>query len=341
MKRILVFNVNWLGDVLFSTAVIRNLRRNYPDSFLACAVPGRCYQILKGNPYLDEIIIFDEKERHRGLMSKLKFISFLKGKQFDSVFLLHRSASRAFICWMAGIPERVGYYTRKRGFLLTKKIPAPRIDALHRIDYYLNLIEKAGLAVEDRYTDFTVSEEDKTFADDFLKKSRAADAFLAGINPGGNWMPKRWPKEHWAKLADHLAEKYRAKVVITGSAQDLPLAREIARMMKQEPVIACGALSLKQFGALAKRLDLFITADSGPMHIANAVGAKHIIALFGPTSPELTGPYPSKNVVVISRPAGCAVPCYVVNCKDNRCMKAITPEEVIEQIKLLKVTHGC
>ncbi|MDP3732674.1 MAG: glycosyltransferase family 9 protein, partial [Candidatus Omnitrophota bacterium] len=85
-----------------------------------------------------------------------------------------------------------------------------------------------------------------------------------------------------------------------------------------------------------KRLDLFITADTGPLHIANAAGTKRIIALFGPTSPEITGPYPLKNTVILSKDVGCKVPCYVVNCKDNRCMKAITPEEVIKEIKQIK-----
>src|SRR3989338_4850837 len=115
-KRILIFNVNWLGDVLFSTATIRNIRRNFPDSFIACVIPSRCYPILKDNPHLDEIIIFDEKDRHRGVLSKLDFVKSLREKKFDTVFLLHRSFRRALICRLAKIPQRFGYYTRKRGF---------------------------------------------------------------------------------------------------------------------------------------------------------------------------------------------------------------------------------
>ncbi|MCK9604707.1 MAG: glycosyltransferase family 9 protein, partial [Candidatus Omnitrophica bacterium] len=149
-KRILIFNVNWLGDVLFSTATIRNVRRNYPESYIACIIPSRCYPILKGNPYLDEVIIFDEKDRHKGILAKLNFISMLKNKKFDTVFLLHRSFSRALICRLAGIEQRIGYNTKKRSFLLTKKINMPKQDSLHRIDFYLNVIEKAGLRVEDR-----------------------------------------------------------------------------------------------------------------------------------------------------------------------------------------------
>lgn len=332
-KRILIFNVNWLGDVLFSTATIRNIQRNFPDSFIACIIPSRCYPVLKGNPQLNEIIIFDEKDRHRSLFAKLKFIRYLKSKRFDTVFLLHRSFSRALICWLTGIPQRIGYYTKKRSFLLTKNIIAPGKDTIHRIDYYLNIIEKAGLKLEDRFTEFFISEQDLKFVEDFLdKESISKNDFLVAINPGGNWFPKRWPKEYWASLADKLISEFGAKVIITGSVSDIGLVKEIKNLMKEKPIISCGIFNLTQLGALSKRLDLFITADTGPLHIANSIGTKKIIALFGPTSPKITGPYPLKNVIILSKDIGCKIPCYVVDCKDSRCMKAITVDDVIDTV---------
>lgn len=333
-KRILIFNVNWLGDVLFSTATLRNIRRNYPDSFIACIIPSRCYPILKGNPYLDEVIIFDEKERQRSSLAKLRFVQLLKTKKFDVVFLLHRSFTRALICRLAGIPERIGYYTKKRGFLLTKRITPVGRDTLHRIDYYLNIIEKAGLKVEDRYLEFFIDDKDANFIEEFLdKKSIGKDEFLVAINPGGNWLPKRWPQVHWAMLADKLITEFGAKIIITGNYADIYTAHKIRDLMKEKPIIASGVFNLKQLGALCKRLDLFITADTGPLHIANALGTKRIIALFGPTSPEITGPYPLKNTFILSKDVDCKIPCYVVRCKDNRCMKAVTPDDVIEKIR--------
>ncbi|HNW39033.1 MAG TPA: lipopolysaccharide heptosyltransferase II [Candidatus Omnitrophota bacterium] len=333
-KRILVFNVNWLGDVLFSTATIRNIRRNYPDSFLACVIPSRCYPILKGNPYLDEVIIFDEKDRHRGMLEKLHFVSLLKKRKFDTVFLLHRSFSRALICRLAGIKQRIGHYTRKRGFLLTKKIIPPARDSLHRIDYYLDVIEKSGLRVEDRYLDFYFTPADQEEVDNFFKKNLILPQdFVVAINPGGNWMPKRWPPDYWARLADKLISLTGVKVIITGSISDLLLAGKIKEAMRQVPLIACGVFNIKQLGALSKKVDLFITADTGPLHIANAVGAKKIIALFGPTAQNVTGPYPPVNVVVLQKSAGCRIPCYKVQCPDNRCMQAITPDDVLAQVK--------
>jgi len=334
LKRILIFNVNWLGDVLFSTAVIRNIRRNFPQAYIACAIPSRCYPVLKGNPYLDEVIIFDEKDRHKGLMAKMDFIRLLRAKGFDAVYLLHRSFSRALICRLAGIKERIGYHTHKRAFLLTKNIPVPHRDSMHRIDFYLNIIEKSGIKIEDRYLEFFMPEEDIKFVDDFLKKNSVEKGdLLAVLNPGGNWMPKRWPREYWAQLADRLILELGAKVVITGGYTDISLAEHIKKLMKEKPFVACGVFNIKQLGALAKRADVFVTADTGPMHIANSVGARKVIALFGPTSPLVTGPFPQNNAVVMFREVGCKIPCYVVDCKDNRCMKAVTPDDVFREVK--------
>lgn len=334
MKKILIFNVNWLGDVLFSTAVIRNIRHNYPGGFISCIIPSRCYPILKDNPHLDEILIFDEKEQHKGFLAQMEFIRLLKSKKFDAVFLLHRSFTRALICRLAGIPERIGYSTHKRAFLLTKKIAFPKKDSMHRIDYYLNIIEKSGLIIKDRHTDFFINKEDSEFVEDiFIKNSVAKQDFVAAINPGGNWLPKRWPKEYWAVLADRLISEFGAKVFITGSHKDLSLATHISQEMKEKPIIACGVLNIKQLGALLMRLDLFISADTGPIHIANALEVRKIIALFGPTAKQITGPRPEGNTIVLQKQIGCNIPCYEVNCKDNRCMKAITPDEVVEAIR--------
>ncbi len=332
-KRILIFNVNWLGDVLFSSATIRNIRRNYPDGYIACVIPSRCYPILRDNPYLDEIIIFDEKDRHKGMLSKFDFIKLLRSKKFDTVFLLHRSFSRALICRLAGINQRIGYHTKKRSFLLTKKINQPKKDSLHRIDYYLNVIEKSGLRIEDRYLDFFFKAEEENHVDNFLSKNSVGNNdLLIVLNPGGNWIPKRWPLDYWALLADKLITELKAKVIISGSITDLPLANKIKENMKEAPLIACGVFNIKHLGVLASRADVFITADSGPLHIANAVGAKKIIAIFGPTSKEITGPHPATNVIILQKDIGCLIPCYKVNCKDNRCMKAVSPQEVFAEV---------
>jgi lipopolysaccharide heptosyltransferase II len=330
-KRVLIFNVNWLGDVLFSTAVIRNIRRNYPDSFIACVIPKRCYPVLEANPYLDEVIFFDERETHRSLSSRLRFVRMLRKKKFDTVFLLHRSFSRAPLGRLAGIRQRIGYDSARRGFLLTRKIALPAVDSMHRIDYYLNIVEKAGLKVHDRNTDFVVEDKDRKAVDEFLQAQGVNRAdILVGINAGGNWDLKRWPPGYWSELADKTVDEFWAKVIITGGPLDVELAGRIRSGMKHEAIIACNVFNLKQLGALCGKLDLFITADTGPMHIANASGAKKIIAIFGPTSIDITGPRPADNTVALQKDVGCRIPCYKLECRDNKCMRAILPDEVLD-----------
>lgn len=329
-KKILIFNVNWLGDVLFSTAAIRNIRYNYPESYIACIIPARCHDILEGNPHLDEIILFDERGKDKSILSKIRFTLFLKNKKFDTVFILHRSFTRALICYLAKIPERIGYYTKRRAWLLTKNINPLGLHAMHRLDYYLNIVAQSGLKIKDRFTEFYVSEKDLAYSEKFLRDNAVNNKdFLVGLNPGGNWGPKRWPAEHFATLADRLVKEFSAQIIITGGKKDLKLAKKILSLMKKKAILACGVFDLKQLGALCKRLDLFITADTGPLHIANAVGAKKIIALFGPTHPTITGPFPMNKVAIISKDVGCSIPCYKVRCRDNRCMSLITPEEVL------------
>ncbi len=334
-KRILIFNVNWLGDVLFSTAAIRNIRDNYPDSYIACIIPERCAPVIKHNPHLNEIIFFDERLAHKSTVEKLKFVRLLKAKKFDVAILLHRSFTRALLCRLAGIRQRIGYSTRKRAFLLTKQVkPPPKNAILHRIDYYLRVIEEAGFTVTSRRTELFFSKADKAHLDSFLSAQGVGpDDKLIGINPGGNWLLKRWLVENWARLADRLIEELGVKVIITGDKSDADLGSAVKKLMKQVPIFGWGALGLLQFAALCKRLDIFITADTGPMHIANSVGTKQIIALFGPTHSAVTGPYPLGSSIVLQKDVGCPVPCYVVGCKDNRCMKAITVEEVFQKVK--------
>ena len=149
--------------------------------------------------------------------------------------------------------------------MLTKKIIPPAVDSLHRIDYYLDIVERGGFRVEDRYLEFYYSDFDRERVSEFLKEhSIKKGNFLVVINPGGNWLLKRWPKEYWAQLSDELIERFGAKIVISGGDKDIALANRIKEMMKHKPTISCGVFNIKQLGALAKESSLFITADTGP-----------------------------------------------------------------------------
>ncbi|MDD5136731.1 MAG: lipopolysaccharide heptosyltransferase II [Candidatus Omnitrophica bacterium] len=337
-KRILIVNVNWIGDTLFSTPFIRAVRDAYPDSYIACLLHPRCVEMLELNPRLDEIIIYDEEGVHKGLFGKLALIASLRKKRFDTAFLLHGSFTKAFIAFLAGIKERVGYPTKKRQMLLTKVVEAPS-EELHKVEYFLNIARAYGLAPKSVSYEFFIDDSHKRFIAGLLRESGVSEGDrIVVLCPGGNWDPKRWPKENFAALADTLAKEYGVRIVISGARKDLRLAEEIRGMMKAKPIIIAGRMTLKELGALFLHAGLVIANDSGPMHLAVAMKAR-TIALFGPTSPAITGPYGEGRYKVISKNDTCDIPCYDVTCRDNRCMAAIKVEDVLKEAKEALMTN--
>jgi len=332
-KRILIVEVNWIGDVLFSTPFIRAVREANPDSYIACLAHPRCAEILEGNPRLSEIITYDEEGAHRSLIGKLKLVAGLRSKRFDTAFVLHRSFTKALLVMLAGIPERIGYATKNRSRILTKPIDEPAED-IHKVEYFLNIARSSGISPKSVSYEFFVTGADRAYAAALLKTGlvEAGDKVVV-MCPGGNWDPKRWPKENYAALADKLIERYGVKVVMAGAKKDVKLAEDIKQAMKNSPIIACGRTTLKQLGALFELSDLVVANDTGPMHLAVAMKAD-TIALFGPTSPELTGPYGEANYRVISKNKTCDVPCYDVTCAASRCMEAIAVDDVVKEAEI-------
>ena len=331
MKKILIVSVNWIGDVLFTTPFIRAVREAKPDSHIACLVHPRCAEMLDPNPRIDELILYDEEGIHRSLAGKIRLVSELKNRAFDTVFILHRSFTKALITYLAGIKERIGYATKHRSWLLTLAVEEPPANT-HKVEYFLGLARSAGIELKGPPSyEFQAQDQDRKFAASLLRGHGVDEADRVVILcPGGNWDPKRWPKENFASLGDMLAGKPGLKIVISGAAKDAGLADSIAKMMRVKPVITCGATSLASLAALFEKASLVIANDTGPMHLAVAAGAP-TIALFGPTSPAITGPYGEGNYRVISKHESCDIPCYDFSCKDNKCMRAIGVDEVFRE----------
>ncbi|MGE5279620.1 MAG: lipopolysaccharide heptosyltransferase II [Deltaproteobacteria bacterium] len=330
-EKIIVVEVNWLGDILFSTPALRALRRDHPRAYIAVLVVPRGKQVLSGNPYIDELIIFDEEKRHRGWRGKWRLVRDLKIRRFTLAYILRPSVSRTLLLWLAGVKRRIGF-DRKAPFLLTEAVAPPQDARMHRGDVYYYLVERQKIPAGERFCDFYVAPADRVYIDDFLRlRGCGRGRSFAALHVGGNWEPKRWPKDSFAELVRRLREEYDVQAVISGSVLDDPLAREIADALATKPVIACGQTTLRQLGALFERAAVVVSADSGPLHVAAAVKAR-VIGLFGPTDPVVTGPLGLGDLAIL-RPAemSCAVPCYERACPDNRCMKAITVDQVLEE----------
>ncbi|MBI2870087.1 MAG: lipopolysaccharide heptosyltransferase II [Candidatus Omnitrophica bacterium] len=297
--KILIYNVNWRGDVLFSAPAIRAIKRFYPGSRITCLVTPRCRDILKSNPDVAHIISFDER-RNRSLSEIWAFIRSLKKQSFDMVFLFHRSFSRALMMRLAGIPQRIGYATKRRGFLLTRAVEPPKVP-VHKVDYFLGLARACGADASDRFYRFYLESGDESRADELLRaEGIRPDRPLVVINPGGNWTPKRWPPGRYAELARLFVERTGYQVVITGAPKDQALGEEVKLGSAPGVISLCGKTSLGELGGVMRRAQLVVANDTGPMHIAVGVGAP-TLALFGPTRPELTGPIGPHAHVLSSR----------------------------------------
>ena len=332
MNRILVFTTNWLGDALFLTPFVSTLKENFPEAYLAVLVVPRVKDVFQTNPYVDKIIIYSERNKRMSLGARLGLILKLRREKFDSAFIIKPSLTRTILLKLSGIKKIIGFDNLKNRFLLSVRVPQPR-KPLHRIDYFLTILEFLGLKVNRRRYVFFTSDEDRVYIQDlFLQKKINRNLPLFVINPGANWFPKRWPEENFAELIKRIKQRLSVNIVVSGAARDRILATKIINKTGEGVFDFTGETSIGQLGALMQEADLVISADSGPMHIAAAVGAR-LIALFGPTSPVITGPYPLGNHIIIQKDVGCKIPCYEKNCQDYRCMKAITVGEVIDKIE--------
>jgi heptosyltransferase II len=328
MKRILVIEPNWLGDILFTTPAIRALRKSNPGAFIAVMAHPRCREMLEDNPNIDELIIFDERSSHRSLLQKISFIFKLRKSQFDTVISFHRSMSKMLIARLAGINRRVGYYTKKRSWLLTDYIKEDN-RIIHRVEYFLGVLKRIGIDDAGKAYDFYIPESAVKEADDILERAGLhKDEEFFVINPGGNWPQKRWPKQNYAMLCKKLNAVYNIRILITGAKKDIVLASDIIGLSGNYAVDICGSTNLKQLASVMQRAKLVVANDTGPMHMAVSQKTP-VVALFGPTSPKITGPYGDGKYTVLHKWSDCAIPCYKV-CRDCRCMDAVSVDDVID-----------
>jgi len=333
-ERIVIVEVNWLGDVLFSTPAIRAIRKKHPGAYIAALVVPRCKVLLLGNNYLDEVIVLDEEGRYKGFGGKLRLARDLKVRHFNIAYIFRPSLTRTLCLFLAGVRRRIGFVTTKTACLLTERVVFPK-DKMHRADIYYYLVTGSRIPSGERYCDYFVSPDDRDFIEDFLRKHRLGqEKNLVTLHVGGNWDLKRWPKERFAQLIDVLKENYQMDVVISGAYSEYGLAEGIASLTRSKPFIACGLTTLKQLGVLFQKSSIVISADSGPLHVAAAVGAR-VLSLYGPTSPELTGPLSRDELPILCgrQAPACQVPCYNLECKDNVCMSSITVEQVVGELE--------
>ena len=330
MERILIVNVNWLGDAVLTTPVFKALKEHYPSSYLACMCVERVREVFESNPYINEVIVFDEKSTHKSIMSKLRFILHLRKKRFDKAFFIHRSFTRVLICFLAGIKERTGYARIKNFFVINNRVKKP-LNLVHRQEHYLYLFEAQGVVFKDKTPRFFIKEDIRDAIKKTLEPITKHHAFIIGINPSANWVLKRWPSGNFAKLADRLIKENNAAILFVGANKDSAVVDEVIGKMEEKPYNFCGKTSIAELGALMSHMNIFISNDSGPAHLAASLGVNTLV-IFGPTSAKVTSPL-GRSVSIIKKDSGCNIPCYNSECLENVCLTQLTSSEVYDEVK--------
>ncbi|MBU4208531.1 MAG: lipopolysaccharide heptosyltransferase II [Proteobacteria bacterium] len=337
IKRILIRATNWVGDAIITTPAIRAVRKNFPEAKISLLAKPWVAPIFYNNPYIDNILLYDAAGKHKGLSGIPRLSRELRKKNFDIAILFQNAFEAALIAFWAGIPNRLGYNTDARSLLLTHCIRLkPAMKRVHQIDYYLGILEGASLKSDGRQLTLVVTDEERKHTEEILAKHGiTGEDRLIGINPGAVFgSAKRWFPERYATLGVRLQEYSGARIAIFGGPGEKALGQYISELMESRCVNFCGKTSLREAIALIERCQLFITNDSGLMHVAAALDTPQI-AIFGSTDYVTTRPSSPKSQI-IRVPVPCS-PCLKPDCPiDHRCMKNITVEMVYDAaVKLL------
>lgn len=324
----LVVTPTWIGDTAMSAPFFASLRRAHPEARVAAAGGPWTSGLLRSFPWIDQVLSLDAG-KWSGFFSLKRM---LRGETVDYAWILPNSFRAALMTKWAGARRRIGYGTDSRGWLLSDRVVPPR-DITHLVDRYLYLLEAQGHETRAQVDDFCITPEAQQFAENLLNPYRAmSSAPSVGIHPGAFFgESKTWPLEHFKTLIHQLVDSGVAQVFILGGPDEIELAGKLNAMSGGRAVNLAGKDTLETLPALLSRLDVFISGDTGPLHVAALVKTA-TIALFGPTDYRQTGPRGPRSRV-IHQALDCS-PCFARTCPlgHHDCMKRITPEEVANEV---------
>jgi heptosyltransferase-2 len=358
-EKILVRGVNWLGDAVMSTPALMRLREAKPQAHIGMVTPAKLAELWQAHPAIDEIIPFTKTDGSGNLSKRLR------AGGYQTAIIFPNSFRSAFECWLAGIPQRIGFGGGGRTVLLTQVVPRRREEipmhkrstvevrklvsetpdkprdrfpmSGHHLHAYLRLTTAMGASASPTPPRIAVTpEETEVFR---RKHGIADDVPIVGLNPGAEYGPaKRWPADYFIQAASRVESMQLCRWIITGASADASLANEIATgIQKERPLVRlhnlAGRTSLRELCVALELCAVVLTNDTGPMHLAAAVGTPVVIP-FGSTSPELTGPGvpgDERHRLVLGQ-APCA-PCFRRECPiDLRCLRSITPETASAEV---------
>lgn len=324
---------NWLGDLVMATPILADLRRHWPDAKITAMCQGVIGQVIQEDPNIDNLFIFKRPKGWMNRQSQHELIEPLKKGDYDLGILLTNSLSSAWWFWIGNVQNRIGYATHWRSLFLNSPIPFPsQRETQHLVMTYKMLLEPLGIPVSDTPPRLYLTHEElHTVKEKLYHAGVQPSDGLIGINPGAAYgSAKCWLPERFKELSQRLLKFPNVKIIFFGDKAGQSLVDAICADFSDRVINCAGKTTLRELMALIQSCHLFLTNDSGPMHIASALGIP-LIALFGSTSDTATGPYSGGHV--IHKHVSCS-PCYRRVCPiDFRCMTRIGVDEVYQEIQ--------
>ena len=327
--RILIIHTAFIGDIVLSTPLIKKIKDTYPDSDITYVTTPSGEAILKNNPHLNNIIVYDKRGEHKGISGVWQLGKRLRYENFNMVITPHRYLRSSILSWLSRSPIRKGYDLASGSCLFTEKIKYDRTK--HEVEKLLSFVAPEN---KKRYEiELYPGEKEKMKGDNLWKENLLEDKKVVVLAPGSKWFTKQWPVEYFNKLAESLKKLSNVRLIVVGGKDEINLPIE-----KENIIDMRGKTSLLELADILSRADVVVTNDSSPIHIASAFKKPKIFALFGPTI-EKFGFFPwSLNSKVFQVDGLKCRPCGIhggKSCPEKhfKCMRDILPEEVFNEIK--------
>lgn len=331
-RNIIVRMPNWIGDMVMATPILSELRKAYPRARITAMCRAPICDLLREDPEVDELFCFSKTSSFSRRSDKKNIVEKLRHGKYDLGILLTHSLSSAWWFWQGNVKTRLGYDCNGRRLLLNCPVPLPaNIEKQHLVVTYKMLLEPLGIPVSNSPPRLFLADKEVADAKVLLHQHGVnKDSIIIGINPGATYgSAKCWLPERFRMVAEKLLTNPNIHIVFFGDQPSARLVKEICQGLGPRVINLAGLTSLREVAALISLCSVLLTNDSGPMHIADALGTK-IVALFGSTNDTVTGPY--RNGRVIHKHVECS-PCYQRTCPiDFRCMKQIEADEVYRAI---------
>jgi heptosyltransferase-1 len=340
---ILIVKLSAIGDVLHTLPAVNAIRKHYSNARITWLVEEEAADLIAGHPALDRVIVSRRKRWAKTILRKgclksikesYRFIRELRNTTYDLIIDFHGLLKSGLLIGLAKGKRKVGFgkgmeHAEYSYLFLNERVPAVDMDT-HALTRNMMLIRALGISADEIAYRLPIGERERRMAGELLVRcGDEGSKPLVAINPVAKWATKLWSNAKFAELADRLIEEHDALVVFTGSHSDREVVDRIGSRMRHKAANLAGETNLKTLAALYEGTRVVVATDTGPMHLAAAVGTP-VVALFGPTAPWRTGPFGSGHQVI--RVGLDCSPCFKRQCPTIECMEEISVEQVLSGI---------